>query len=284
LKQVVIISGKGGTGKTTFAAVVYSVEGGVLADCDVDAPNLHILLQPKVLKREEVFVTKKAFIIRDKCTSCGLCYELCRFNAIKDVNGYEVDETHCEGCGFCYNACPEKAIEMRDVKTGDLFISKTDFGYFVHALLKPGEENSGRLVSEVKKKAKDIAEEKNAKFLLVDAAPGIGCPVIASLAGVDAAVVISEPTLSGLNDMVRVVRLAEHFRVKPFVVVNKYDLNEDMALKIEDYCNRNGIEFIGKIPFDEELIKQFSALKFPFDCPASEEVLECWDRVKNSIL
>ena len=249
----------------------------------MDAPNLHILLQSEILKREEVYISRKAYIVRDKCSLCGLCYDLCRFNAIKINDGYEIDETRCEGCGFCFNACPEKAIEMREVKTGDLFISKTEFGYFVHALLKPGEENSGRLVAEVKNRAKDLAEENKAKLILIDAPAGIGCPVIASLSGVDFAIVVTEPTLSGLRDMVRVVELAKHFRVKPLVVINKFDLNEEISAKIEDYCKKNDIEFLGKIPFDEKLIEQFSALKFPFDCLASEKILECWDEAKSCI-
>ena len=281
MKQVAVISGKGGTGKTTFSATIHALEGGVIADCDVDAPNLHILLNPKILKAEDFIATKKAEIAQDKCSGCGLCYELCRFGAISEENGYFVDEKKCEGCAFCFNVCPEKAIEMRDVKTGDIYFSKTQWGYFVHARLKPGEENTGRLVTEVKNRAKKVAEENGSEFLIVDAAPGVGCPVMASLTGVDAAIIVTEPTASGLSDMMRVIELCEHFRIRPFVVVNKYDLNEDVTLKIEKYCSENGIEFAGIVPFDERIPEQIANLSFPFSGKAADKMVECWKKVKE---
>ncbi len=281
MKQVAVISGKGGTGKTTFSATIHALEGGVIADCDVDAPNLHILLNPKILKAEDFIATKKAEIVQDKCSGCGLCYELCRFGAISAEDGYFVDEKKCEGCAFCFNVCPEKAIEMRDVKTGDIYFSETQWGYFVHARLKPGEENTGRLVTEVKNRAKKVAEENSSDFLIVDAAPGVGCPVIASLTGVDAAIIVTEPTASGLSDMARVIELCEHFKIRPFVVVNKYDLNEDVTLKIEEYCSENGIEFAGRVPFDERIPEQIANLSFPFSGKAAEKMVECWKKVKE---
>jgi MinD superfamily P-loop ATPase len=281
VKQIAVISGKGGTGKTTFSATIHAIEGGVVADCDVDAPNLHILLKPQILSVEEYSASKKARVISNACSGCGLCYELCRFEAIVADEIYKVDEKRCEGCAFCYNACPEKAIVMETVKTGDIYLSKTKWGHFVHALLKPGEENTGRLVTEVKERAKKIAEENEVKYLIVDAAPGVGCPVMASLTGVDAALIVSEPTISGLNDLMRVVDLCNHFRVRPFVVVNKYDLNESMTSKIQEYCTKNGIEFAGFVPFDNSLAEQISNLNFPFEGRAAEKIEECWKKVRE---
>ncbi|WP_456468519.1 ATP-binding protein [Archaeoglobus sp.] len=283
MKQVAVISGKGGTGKTTFSATIHAIEGGVVADCDVDAPNLHILLKPQILSSEEFVATKKARILQDECSGCGLCYELCRFGAIEIDSGgrYFVDEKKCEGCAFCFNACPEKAIVMDDTKTGDIYFSKTEWGYFIHARLKPGEENTGRLVTEVKNRAKKIAEENATEYLIVDAAPGVGCPVMASLTGVDAAIIVTEPTASGLNDMMRVIDLCEHFKIKPFVVVNKYDLNIDVASEIENSCAANGIDFVGRIPFDDSIPEQMANLSFPFTGKAADKMVECWKKVKE---
>ncbi len=170
---------------------------------------------------------------------------------------------------------------MDNTKTGDLYISKTKWGYFVHARLKPGEENTGRLVTEVKNRAKEIAEENGVEFLIVDAAPGVGCPVMASLTGVDAAVIVTELTASGLNDMLRVIDLCEHFKIKPFVVVNKYDLNESVTDEIKAFCKVNGVEFVGTVPFDETIPEQIANLDFPFSGKAAEKIAECWKKVKE---
>ena len=282
MKRVAIVSGKGGTGKTTFAAIIHAEEGGVIADCDVDAPNLHILLQPKLISKEDFVASKKAFIT-DKCNGCGLCYELCRFDAITIDDGFRVDERRCEGCGFCYHACPQEAIEMRDAKTGEIYISETKFGYMVHAMLNPGEENSGRLVSEVRKKADEIAERLDAEFLIIDASPGIGCPVIASLTSVDAAIIVSEPTLSGLSDLKRVVELSRHFKINPFAIINKYDLNESMSLEIERWCEENDVQLLGKIEYSEDIVRQMSSLSFPFKGKVVEKIIDCW-RVAKEII
>lgn len=280
-KQVAVVSGKGGTGKTTFSAMIYATEGGVIADCDVDAPNLHILLKPQTISSDEYSASKKARILQDVCSGCGLCYDSCRFDAIIVDASYKVDERRCEGCAFCFNLCPEKAIVMETVKTGDIFISKTNWGYFVHALLKPGEENTGKLVTEVKERAKKLAEKEDVEFLIIDAAPGIGCPLIASLSGVDAAIVVAEPTLSGWSDLRRVIDLCNHFKVEPFVVVNRYNLNESITLKIEKFCFENDIEFVGKIPFDGSIVEQMAHLSFPFTGKAAEGIVKCWNRVKE---
>jgi len=280
VRQITVISGKGGTGKTTVTAMFASLADNVItADCDVDAPNLHILLKPKVVREEPFKGSKKAFIT-DECSACGLCYDLCRFDAIVPDDVYSVDETRCEGCALCFNACPQKAVEMRVVESGKIFVSETDYGPLVHAMLYPGEENSGMLVSEVRERAKLIAEEKKAKLLLVDGAPGIGCPVIASLANTDMAVVIAEPTLSGISDMERVIKLAEHFRIDCVTVINKYDLNPDMSAKIGEVCKDMGVEVVGRIAYDESIPEQLSRLSFPFKGNAAKAIAEIWNSLR----
>ncbi len=278
MRQLTVISGKGGAGKTTVTAMLATMANAVIADCDVDAPNLHILLKPKVKETIPFYGGKRARILKEKCSECGLCVELCRFDAIKD---FEVDEFRCEGCGLCYRACPEKAIEFVSEKRGDIYVSETEFGDFVYALLYPGEENSGKLVSEVRNVAKKIAEEKEIDLLLLDGPAGVGCPVIASLAGANVALVVAEPTLSGLNDMIRVVELAEHFKVKPVVAINKFDLNTNVTGKIEEFCESRGIEIVGKIPFDESIPEQISQLKLPFEGKAGEEIVKIWKELEG---
>jgi MinD superfamily P-loop ATPase len=274
--QIAVISGKGGTGKTTVTSVFATLCKGVIADCDVDAPNLHILLKPKILEEIPFTGMKKARIIDENCEKCGLCMDLCRFDAIYyDDDTYKVDVVRCEGCGFCYRACPNKAIEMVSEIRGKIFVSETEYGPFVHALLEPGEENSGLLVHEVKKKAEEVAEEKGLDVILIDGAPGIGCPVIASLARVDKAVVVTEPTLSGLNDMERVLKLIRHFRIKPYVIINKFNLNLDMSEKIENFCKSEGIPIIGKVPFYEDIPKAIANLQIPI----KDEIVEAWDNI-----
>jgi MinD superfamily P-loop ATPase len=205
--------------------------------------------------------------------------ELCRFDAIEYRDGFFVDVVRCEGCAFCYRACPSKAIEMISEERGKIFISETAYGDFVYALLEPGEENSGLLVSEVKKIAKSIAEEKGLDLVLIDAPPGIGCPVIASLSNVDVALVVTEPTLSGISDMKRVLELARHFNVKSFVVINKYDLNSEMSKKIERFCEEQNVKVIGKIPFDESVPKRIANLEIP----EMDEIVEIWENVKSYV-
>ena len=257
IKQIVIISGKGGTGKTVLTASFASLASNkVMVDCDVDASNLHLLLHPDIKEKHEFYGGKKAYIIQEKCIQCGECREVCRFNAIKEENNLIiVDPISCEGCAVCSYICPEKAIEMRDNISGEWYISETKYGPFVHAKLGIAEENSGKLVTEVRKNASSIAEKNNLNLIIIDGPPGIGCPVIASLSGVDLALVVTEPTLSGIHDMERVVNVARHFKVKAVCCINKYDLNIDNTSKIEDWCNRENIPVIGKIPYSEEIIE-----------------------------
>ena len=254
MKQIVIISGKGGTGKTVLTASFAAIaEKKVMADCDVDAADLHLLLAPDVKERHLFKSGKTAVINDDICTACGKCRELCRFDAISE--DFIVDPVLCEGCAFCSFTCPEGAIKMEENTTGEWFISSTRFGPMVHARLGIAEENSGKLVSLVRKKSREIAERENLDWVIVDGSPGIGCPVIASISGVDTALVVTEPTISGLHDADRVIQVAKHFNIPVKMVINKYDLNLDMTRNIEDYCVRNRIDVLGKIGFDEQVIR-----------------------------
>jgi len=254
MKQIVIISGKGGTGKTVITGALAALaENKVMADCDVDAADLHLLLEPKIEQRHEFRSGKTAVIDRDKCVRCGKCRSICRFDAIS--GDFIVDGVSCEGCAFCSFACPVGAVKMEENISGEWFISNTRFGPMVHAKLGVAEENSGKLVSLVRKEAKELAEKDKADWVIVDGAPGIGCPVIASLSGIDCAVVVTEPTLSGLHDADRVLRVAKHFGIAAKLIVNKYDLNPDMSGKIERYCKDNSIDLLGRIPFDKSIVE-----------------------------
>jgi len=288
LHRVTVISGKGGTGKTTISAMFTyfsSSDDVTIVDADVDAPNLHLLLQPEIIEEFPFYGMDRARIIKDKCTECGICAELCMFDAIKNTekNTFEIDEMRCEGCALCYRACPEEAIQMCKVESGKIFISRTSFGIMVHALLNPGEENSGKLVTKVRERSKVIAEKNNSTWLIMDGAPGVGCPVIASLHGMDIAVIVTEPTLSAINDLERVNDLCRYFNIKSSVIINKSDLNPDLSDQIELYCENNDILLLGKIPFDRSIIEQNSELKFPFRGKAVEKIEDCW-RNLNKIL
>lgn len=292
MKEVVVISGKGGTGKTSFMAYfALRTEGAVFADCDVDAPNLHLLLKPSQTQTESFIGTKMAVMNRDRCTGCGKCIDACRFEALARVaNGdgekARVLEEKCEGCALCTHICPEKALEMEDRVTGDLFLSKTSAGMMVHALLKPGQENSGKLVARVKSKARNIAKLGGAGIMLVDGPPGIGCPVISALSGADLAVVVTEPSASGLSDLRRVLDLAKGFHIPACVVVNKFDLNDEMTETIEREAASAGAEVIGRVPYDEVLasaIAKGSDDLATAQCPATEALRGCHERMMARI-
>ena len=248
MKEVVVLSGKGGTGKTSivgsFAAIAKSK---VLADCDVDAADLRLLLQPTIREEHEFWSGEVAVIDEKKCTQCGLCQELCRFKAIDD---FRVDAVSCEGCGFCSHICPSEAITMNENLSGHWSISDTRYGTLVYARLRIAQENSGKLVATVRKQAKEIAEKKRLDYIITDGPPGIGCPVISSLSGASLALLVTEPTLTGIHDLERVIGVCHHFSVQPLVCINKYDINEENTHQIEDYCLIQGIELAAKIPFD----------------------------------
>jgi MinD superfamily P-loop ATPase len=248
VKEVVVLSGKGGTGKTSivgsFAALA---KGAVLADCDVDAADLHLLLEPAVGQSQEFWSGQVAVIDESKCTQCGLCQELCRFKAIRD---FKVERISCEGCGFCSRICPTEAIRMEENLSGHWFVSDTRYGPLVHARLGIAQENSGKLVAVVRQQAKTVAEERKLDYIISDGPPGIGCPVISSLSGANLALLVTEPTLSGIHDLERVLGVCRHFGVPALVCINKYDINEENSRQIETYCHRQGVNVVAKIPFD----------------------------------
>jgi len=253
VKELVVLSGKGGTGKTSlvgsFAALAQSK---VMVDCDVNAADLHLLLQPPIQQEQEFWSGQVATIDREKCTECGLCQDLCRFEAIKD---FRVDSFSCEGCGFCSNICPVDAITMKEKLAGQWFISDTRYGTLLHARLGIAQENSGKLVALVRQQARQIAEKQGVNYIISDGPPGIGCPVISSLSGADLALLVAEPTLSGIHDLERILGVCHHFGVPALVYINKYDLNQDNTLQIENFCLQQGVEIAAKIPFDNAVIK-----------------------------
>lgn len=254
LKQIVVISGKGGTGKTVLAASFAALaKNASFADCDVDAADLHLLLKPKIMERHEFRSGKTAKIDKKLCLQCGQCATACRFSAIdKD---FVIDPISCEGCGICSHICPVEAIKMEDNLSGEWFVSDTKYGPMVHAKLGIAEENSGKLVTLVRQNAKRIAEEQNRDYVIIDGPPGIGCPVIASLANVDLALIVTEPTLSGIHDMERVADVAKHFGIHVKVVINKYDINLKNSQGIRKICRDRNIEVLAELPYSEDVIR-----------------------------
>jgi len=264
MKELVVISGKGGTGKTSIVAAFANLaQNAVFADCDVDAADLHLVLEPRVKQTFDFSGGKQAYIIAEKCIGCGKCRQLCRFDAI-NFNGpandivaetFTVDPISCEGCKVCVQFCPADAIEFNDSINGQWFISDTRFGTMVHARLGIAEENSGKLVTLIRKEAKRIAGEQKKDLLIVDGSPGIGCPVIASIAGADLVLVVTEPTLSGKHDLGRVAELAAGFNIPTLIAINKFDLNPEMAEQIEEDARKRDIKVVGKIRYDKAFTK-----------------------------
>ncbi|MEA3485453.1 MAG: 4Fe-4S binding protein [Candidatus Aerophobetes bacterium] len=281
MKQIVVISGKGGTGKTVITASFASLaKNKVMVDCDVDAADLYLLLHPEIKQIYE-FMGRTAKIDQEECIQCGQCQEVCRFEAI---NNFTVNPISCEGCGVCVYVCPQKAIKMVKNSAGKWFVSETKYGPLVHAKLGIAEENSGKLVSLVRQKAKLIAEDKKNDFVIIDGPPGIGCPVIASLSGVDIALIVTEPTLSGIHDLKRVAGVARHFGVKTLVCINKYDLNLKNTRNIENFCQANGIEVVGKIPFDTIVTKALVTGKSIVEYSNGEvsaQIKDLWEKIRN---
>ncbi len=260
MKELVVISGKGGTGKTSLVGSFAALAGSaVLADCDVDASDLPIILDPQVRERSDFLQGHHARVSADTCVGCGVCQSVCRFDAIRgdgpantfSKRTFRVDPLACEGCGACQQVCPRNAIALEPVLAGQWFISATRFGFMVHARLGPGGQNSGKLVSQVRRKAHDLARTQSAGFLLVDGSPGIGCPVIASVAGADLVLMVTEPTPSGAHDLQRVVALVRHFKVPAMVCVNRWDLNPAQAAHIEAIAFEAGIVAAGRVRVDD---------------------------------
>lgn len=251
MKELTIISGKGGTGKTSILGAFATLAGNsVVCDCDVDAANLHILLKPSIKETHEFYGEKKAEILPEICTNCGKCEELCQFQAIQQgqINPYA-----CEGCAVCYHVCPVGAVQLSPHLSGHWYISDSKWGPMVHAKLGIAQGNSGLLVNVVRKKAREIAKEQSLPLIISDGPPGIGCPVISSLAGTDMALIVTEPTASGIHDLERIIKVAAGFGCVTAVCINKYNLDEDNCRYIEDLAERLKVPVIGRIPYDETM-------------------------------
>ena len=282
--EFAVVSGKGGTGKTSLTAAFISLAGNVtIADADVDAPDLHILLKPDILQKTEFLGMKRAYIDLDKCTYCDICRVNCRFNAIDE--NFVVDPTACEGCNLCYHLCPVQAIEMRDTVAGYWYVSETRYGKMVHGMLEVGEENSGKLVTIIRKQALFLAQTDGTDYLIIDGPPGTGCPVNSTLSGLKYGIVVTEPTQSGLFDMKRILDLMDHFSVKPFVIINKYDLNLEKTSEIERFLDEKGIFYLGRIPFDpvmtEAQLKGLSVVEMGNN-PVSREIRKIWETFRKA--
>lgn len=285
MREIVIISGKGGTGKTSLTAAFAALaEKSVLCDADVDAADLHLLMQPEIQQRADFMGGSIALINPDLCTSCGLCSDLCRFDAITEQ--FQVDTIRCEGCGVCVDFCPAAAIDFPVKRCGEWYLSETRFGPMVHARLGIAEENSGKLVSLIRKESRKLAEKRGADLIITDGPPGIGCPVIASIGGATALVIVVEPTVSGLHDMERVVDLAAHFKVPGMVCVNKFDLNVEMTEAIEELAIQRNIAILGRVSFDPSFIRSMveGKILFEYGEPTAtwQQVRDIWTGIINS--
>lgn len=285
IREIVIVSGKGGTGKTSLTAAFAALaKNSILCDADVDAADLHLLMQPEVKEQTDFMGGSKAVIDPDLCTGCGTCRTLCRFDAISDR--YEVDPIRCEGCGVCVDFCPEQAIGFPVQRCGEWYVSATRFGPMVHARLGIAEENSGRLVSLIRTETKKRAEERGLDLILTDGPPGIGCPVIAAIGGATALVIVVEPTVSGIHDMERVVDLAAHFRVPGMVIVNKFDLNVGMTEAIEQLAEKRNILVLGRVPFDpvftRSMVQGQTLFEYGEETPTRRVVRDIWAKIVSS--
>ncbi len=286
MKEIVVISGKGGTGKTSVTACfAHLAENAVLADCDVDAADLHLILKPNVRESGEFKAGKVGVIDQKSCTLCGACRIRCRFGAVKMQDGfYHIDKISCEGCKVCELVCPCDAIRFEEKVSGDWFFADSKKHPFFYAHLRPGEENSGKLVSLVRGKAREHAKNNNIETIIIDGPPGIGCPVIASLGGVNLALIVTEPTQSGMHDLKRIFELTKHFNIPTCVCINKFDLNTEITKDIEDFCRIRNVDVVGKIPYDaivtKAMLQGLSVVEFS-EGPVSEEIKNIWSRLNN---
>lgn len=286
MKQLLILSGKGGTGKTTVAsAFIKLAKARAFADCDVDAPNLHLLLSgTRTPGYTDFYGMPTAELEQDKCIHCGICHENCRFDAVRKGNGlYTIDRYSCEGCGLCAALCPAKAIEMKPAVAGELMLYQDEEAVFSTTQLRMGSGTSGKLVTAVKQQMSDSAA--GAELAIIDGSPGIGCPVIASMSGVDLVLMVAEPSLSGLSDLERVLQTAAHFGTKAVVCINKYDINLKNTAKIEMFCHEYDIPCIGKIPFDPDAgraINQGLSV-VDIDCPSGKAMAEVFERAMEQL-
>jgi MinD superfamily P-loop ATPase len=295
MKEVVVISGKGGTGKTSMVASFAALaENAILADCDVDAADLHLILEPVIEKKENFSGGKKARIIEEDCIACNRCVEECRFDAIRyrilddgtKADKPSIDIISCEGCGLCKRLCAVDAIAFEPVINGQFFVSSTRHGPMVHARLGMAEGNSGKLVSLIRQEARKIAESKKLETIIVDGSPGIGCPVISSITGADGVLIVTEPTLSGEHDFLRVTRLAAHFGIPALLCVNKWDLNPEMADLIEKEAFENGLKIAGRVRYDAAITKaqimKKSLVEYT-DSAVSDDIKDVWRSVRGTL-
>jgi MinD superfamily P-loop ATPase len=289
MKEILIVSGKGGTGKTSITAALASLaKDSVFADCDVDAADLHLILNPEVKTKNDFISGHEAVLRLNDCIGCGECIESCRYDAISssDDDKVIIDPVACEGCGVCVWSCPVGAIDFPESFCGHYFRSETRFGPMVHAKLAVAAENSGKLVSMVRREATRVADEENKPIVLIDGPPGIGCPVIASMTGVNVVLLVTEPTLSGLHDMERVINLTKHFGIEVYVCINKYDVNSDIAKVIEEKMEALDIPIIGRILYDNDItyaqIARKSIVEYS-DGVAAKEITMMWDKIKEII-
>ena len=308
MKQIVIISGKGGTGKTILTASFASLaKNKVMADCDVDAADLYLLLHPNIKETHKFTGLPKAKIDQKMCTGCGECINVCRYKAIIKIksennkqknqnrpsdsllltSNFYIDPVSCEGCKLCMYICPAKAISIQENVSGEWYISETKYGFMVHAKLGIAEENSGKLVTIVRQNARNVAEKDNLDYIIIDGPPGIGCPVIASLSNVNIALVVTEPTLSGIHDMQRVISVAKHFGINVSCLINKYDINLTNSKNIETWCKNNNLPLLGKIPFDlsvtESIVNGVPFIEYT-ENKSTKEIENIWRRLNQLLL
>ncbi|MDO8055307.1 MAG: ATP-binding protein [Candidatus Hermodarchaeota archaeon] len=283
MKELVILSGKGGTGKTSVTAALTTLTHAVVADCDVDAPNLHLLLNPTIQKSEEFIASKLATINPELCVECGACELACRFGAVKP--DYTIDPIMCEGCGVCQVTCPYNAIQMHDRLSGYIYSSTTAYGPMAHAELLAGESNSGKLVTKVRELARRIAETEEHSLLLVDGPPGIACATIASITGATTGLIVAEPTVPAIHDLERVVQLLNHFKIPALVLINKSDLNTKKSQEIERYCMEQAIPVVGQVPYDtimyEAVVAGQPIIEFAPNHRISTALKESWTIIED---
>lgn len=286
--EIAVISGKGGTGKSSIAAAFATLNGRiVIADCDVDAANLYILFSP-THEEETVYIAgHKAVINYDKCTGCGICENYCRFDAISFVNDRVViSDIACDGCFLCSRICPEKAIDMIQNDKSRMYSGSFRNGKMVYGRLAPGEENTGKLVNMVREKAKQVARENTIDTIILDGPPGIGCPVISTITGVNRVVIVTEPSVSGLHDMLRTLEMVNKFGTEASVIINRYDLNPEMSRQINSWCITAGVQVIGYLPFDpqmvEAMIRGLSITEFNGNLDISKKINKIWNKILNT--